>query len=345
MKPKQISRRSFMQKTALTAGMAPLASFAEAGGLKGNSHPDNASPREVWIAGVSQAGLRAKTPEMMVDKIITALDRVVVYKPDFVCLPETFPFEYVDKQYPIEERVTISEKVLEKFSSFSKTNNCYTICPVYTSDKGKIFNSAVVFDRTGKRIGKYDKIHETVGMIKSGVTCGSLFQPAIQTEFGSIGIQICYDVNWEDGWTMLKKQDAGIIFWCSAFDGGKRLNMKALQYQCVIASGTNKNSARLIDISGETITQTGIWDPNFYCGPVNLEKVVVPTYQSLDKIGKIEKKYGRKVRITTFHEEEWTIIESFSPGLFIKDILKEFELESDRESLKNAEVIQENSRK
>ncbi len=345
MKTNPVSRRNFIRNTAITAGMASVTSLAASGGLAVSRTSEKKSTHEVWIAGVSQAGLRAKTPELMVDKIMEVLDRVIIYKPDFVCLPETFPFEYVDAQYPVPERARISEKVLERFSDFSKNNNCYTICPVYTSEGGKVFNSAVVFDRNGQRIGKYDKIHETVGMIKAGVTCGALYQPVIQTDFGPVGIQICYDVNWEDGWRMLRDQGAKIIFWCSAFDGGRRLNMKALQYQCVIASGTNKNTSGLIDISGDTITKTGIWDPNFYCGPVNLEKVFVPSYQSLEQVRTIEKKYGRKVRITTYHEEEWTIIECVSPELLIADILKEFNLKPDRESLKEAEVIQGNSRK
>ena len=333
-----------MQKTALTAGMASVASFASASGFAAPTQPEKRSTREVWIAGVSQAGLRTRTPELMVEKILEVLERVAVYKPDFVCLPELFPFEYVEAKNILQEKVEISEKVLEQFSEFSRHNSCYTICPVFTSSGGKIYNSAVVFDRTGKRIGQYNKIHETVGMIKAGVSCGALLQTAIPTEFGPVGIQICYDINWDDGWSMLRQQGTNIIFWCSAFDGGQRLNLKALQYQCVIASGTNKNTSKLVDISGETITTTGIWDPNFYCGPVNLEKVFVPTYQSLEQIREIGKKYGRRVRIKTFHEEEWTIIESVSADLFVKDILKEFNFKSDRESLKEAEIIQANSR-
>ena len=344
MKNNQISRRDFMQKTALTAGMASVASFASASGLTGSAQTDKTSYREVWIAGVSQAGIRTKTPGLMVEKILGILSKVVICKPDFVCLPETFPFEYVDSKYTLNERVEISEKVLARFAEFSEQNNCYTICPVYTSDGNKIYNSAVVFDRTGKRSGQYNKIHETVGMIESGVSCGALFQPVIQTEFGPIGIQICYDINWDDGWRMLKDQGARIIFWCSAFDGGKQLNMKALRYKWIVASSTNKDNSKLCDISGETIATTGIWDPNFYCGSVNLEKVFLPTYDYLSQVKEIETKYGRKVRITVFHEEEWTIIESISPDVFISDIIKEFNLKPHDEGLREAEVVQNKSR-
>jgi len=345
MKSKGFSRRSFLQKTAMTTGMASVAPLAVSAELSSEVKNQSNSPREVWIAGVSQMGIRTETPELMVESILEVLKEADKYKPDFVCLPELFPFEYVEQKLSLVERVEYSEKVLGQFALYSKNNNCYTVCPVYTSSGGKIYNSAVVFNRAGERIGQYNKIHETVGLIRQGVTCGALFQPAIPTEFGPIGIQICYDINWDDGWLMFKGQDVKIIFWVSAFDGGKQLNMKALQNKCIIASSTNKNTSNLIDISGETVTGTGIWDRNFYCGRVNLQKAFLPTWDNLKAFSEIREKYGRKVRITTFHEEEWTIIECISPDVFIEDIMREYDLKSHTESLREAEIVQNESRK
>jgi beta-ureidopropionase len=344
MKANRISRRNFLQKTALTTGVISVVPFGIEGYMPSIEPVENKSPREVWIAGVSQMGLKAKTPELMVETVLRILKEALTYKPDIVCLPEVFPFEYIETKLTLAQKVEISDKVMGQFAEFSKQNNCYTICPVYTSAGGKIYNSAVVFDRNGKRIGQYNKIHETVEAIADGVSCGSLYQPVTETEFGPIGIQICYDINWDDGWKMLKDQGVKIIFWCSAFDGGQQLNMKALQNKCIVASSTNKNTSKLCDIDGKTISKTGIWDPNFYCGPVNLEKVFLPSYDYLSQFEQVKKKYGRKVRITTFHEEEWTIIESVSPDVFIKDIMKEFNLISHVEGLREAEIIQAKSR-
>ncbi len=344
MKKNNISRRNFIQKTALTTGMATtVAPLGFAGDLS-SGNQKNRSPREVWIAGVSQEGLRAKTPELMVEKIMEVLNATVTYNPDFVCLPEAFPFEYVETRLSFKQRVEFSEKVLEQFSAFSREHNCYTICPVFTSSEGRIYNSAVVFDRSGRKIGQYNKIHETTGYVEEGITCGAISQPALQTEFGPIGIQICYDINWEDGWKMLRDQGVKIIFWVSAFDGGQQLNMKALQNKCVIVSSTNKNTSKICDIDGRMVTGTGIWEKNFFCGKVNLEKVFLPTYDYLKEYREIKKKYGRKVEITTFHEEEWTIIESLSPEVLISDIMKEYNLKSHNEGIKEAELIQNKSR-
>ena len=343
MKPNEISRRNFIHKTALTAGAASilpigtaLSSYSEAAGAEKSS-------REIWIAGISQMDLTAETPQLMAEKVYEILKEVVTYKPDFVVLPESFP--WVPNKLTIDEKVAISNKVQEYLSSFSKQNNCYTLCPAYTSSKGKNYNSIVVFNRAGKKIGQYDKIHATDREITvRGISCGALFQPVIQTEYGPIGIQICYDINWDDGWTMLRKQGAKIIFWCSAFDGGIMVNTKAWEHKCVVPSSTLKNTSKICDISGETITKTGIWHPNYYCAPVNLEKVFVPTADYLEQFKAIRKKYGRRVKFTSFHEEEWTIIESLSPDVYVKDILKEFKMRSYEEDLSNAEIMQEKTR-
>jgi beta-ureidopropionase len=343
MKTNGISRRNFLQKTAITAGMASVVPLGMANTSCAGGSADNKSNREVWIAGLSQMDLTAEKPEEMAEKVYEILREIVTYHPDFVILPESFP--YVPNKLTIGEKVAISDKVQEKLADFSKQNNCYTLCPAYTSANGKNYNSIVVFDRKGKKIGIYNKIHATEREIKNrGISCGSLSQPVINTEYGPIGIQICYDINWDDGWQMLRKQGAKIIFWCSAFDGGKMVNTKAWQHKCIVATSTLKNTSKICDISGETITETGIWKPNFYCAPVNMEKVFLPAYDYLKQYKEIENKYGRKVRITTFHEEEWTIIESLSPEVFVNDILKEFDMRSYEEDLMNAEIIQNNTR-
>ena len=76
-----------------------------------------------------------------------------------------------------------------------------------------------------------------------------------------------------------------------------------------------------------------------------MEKIFLPTYDYLTECEDIRKKYGRKIKITVFHEEEWTIVECVSPDLFIKDIMAEFGLKSHVEGLREAEILQSKSRK
>ncbi|MCC5939176.1 MAG: hypothetical protein JJU34_17990 [Lunatimonas sp.] len=51
-------------------------------------------------------------------------------------------------------------------------------------------------------------------------------------------------------------------------------------------------------------------------------------------------KSGRHIRITNFHEEEWSIIESLSPEIAIADILKEYGLKSYDQHRQDSESAQ-----
>ena len=345
MKIKGVSRRSFIKKSAITTSIATIGSYGYANQSSAQEKMEKRLPREVWIAGISQMDMQTQTPQLMAEEIIQILNEAVHYQPDVICLPEVFPTSNIEQKLSLSEKLEVSEEILELFSNFAKQHNSYIICPLYTSENGKAYNSGVVFNTEGKNLGEYRKIHLTEGEIENGLTPGPLQPPVFQTDFGTIGIQICFDIEWDDGWTKLRDQGAEIVFWPSAFAGGQAVNFKAIQHKYVVASSTRKNTAKLCDVTGEVIAQTGIWDKNYYCAPVNLEKAFLHTWPYVNRFSEIRKKYGRKVRITTFHEEEWSIIESLSPDILVADILKEFELETYEKLIQDSEIVQIKARK
>ena len=64
----------------------------------------------------------------------------------------------------------------------------------------------------------------------------------------------------------------------------------------------------------------------------------------LERMAYILSKYGRKIRIKNFHEEEWSIIESLSPEVKVDDVLKEFEFQTHEEHIQAAENRQKKER-
>ena len=52
----------------------------------------------------------------------------------------------------------------------------------------------------------------------------------------------------------------------------------------------------------------------------------------------IRKKYGQAIRIVTFHDEEWTIIESRSAEVKVAEVLKEYEIRTYEEMIRDAEA-------
>ncbi len=345
MKTNLESRRSFIGKTAATTGLATLGIAGISNEVQSKNAETNQLPREVWIATVSQNGLSADNSAQMTDKILGILKRSHAYQPDIVCLPEVFATSNVNQIKTLAEKVELSVIALKRFSAFAKENGCYLICPVYTTQNGKIFNSAVLFDRKGEAMGEYHKIHLTEDEIEDGMTPGSLDPPVFKTDFGIIGIQICFDLLWDDGWKALKKQGAEIVFWPSAYAGGEVVNGKAWIYKYIVVSSTRKNTAKICEFTGEVIVQTGIWDPNLICAPVNLEKAFLHAWPFCQRFDEIRAKYGRKIRITNHHEEEWSVIESLSPDVLIKDILKEYNLKTFEQHVHDSELAQNKARK
>jgi len=341
---KPTTRRRFLQATSLGVGLGTLTSAGSASGaaqtVQARPRRDRL-PREVWVASISQNGMTAGSHEQMTRQMLARMEEVVSYEPDIVCLPEVFPFANLSGGRPPVADVAEEPigPISEPFAKFAKEHNCYVVCPIYTKQDGRYYNSAVFFDRTGKSIGEYRKLHPTIGEMEKGIAPGPLDPPVFRTDFGVVGAQICFDIEWYDGWQKLRQAGAEIVFWPSAFGGGSVVNTKAWQNKYCVVSSTRKGTTKVCDVSGEEVARTGIWD-HWVCAPVNLEKVFLHTWPFCRRFKEIYAKYGRKVRIQTFHEEEWSIIESRSPDVRIADLTKEFDLQSHEEMIQAAEAEQ-----
>jgi predicted amidohydrolase len=338
-----MERRKFIRNSALGlgAGISLTSSTISSASTMNEEALPPKLPREVWIATLTLTKIDALDHQGMVEEVLDHMTDIVNYKPDIICLPEIFPFFHISEQVAVEE---VAEKPLGKitsrFAEFAKKYKTYIICPLYTVENGKYYNAAVVINREGKVLGEYRKMHPTEGEMSKGISPGPLDPPVFKTDFGTIGIQICFDLEWNDGWEKLKEKGADIVFFSSAYSGGKAINTRAWQNKYCVVSSTLKGIAKICDISGDEIANTGYWDKYWAIAPLNLEKVFLHTWPYVQKFKDIHAKYGRKVKITNFDEEEWSIIESLSPDIKVADILREFDLKTHNEHIKSATDMQ-----
>jgi len=91
-------------------------------------------------------------------------------------------------------------------------------------DDDKVFNTSVLFDREGELVATYRKIHlfdaDPPGAVPSRESF--LFAPGeetvtAETEFGRVGLSICYDVRFPELYRNLAVQGATIVFVPAAF--------------------------------------------------------------------------------------------------------------------------------
>jgi beta-ureidopropionase len=339
---KNTSRRQFLKKSAIGVAGGLMAS----GNVNGSTMHKKLEklPREVWIGTVSQDRLEVESKEKVIDIMMGFLEAMKVYQPDIICLPETFT-NYGNTSGTYGQSAESSPFLsLNSFKRYAKENHCYLICPIIIKENDKAYNAAVVIDRQGEMLGNYKKIHPTIGEMDQGISPGPLDPQVFDLDFGRIGIQICFDIEWKDGWEALKGENPDIIFWPSAFSGRTLIQTKAWECSAFTVSSTIKGPSRICDLPGRVIAQTESWNRNWICAPINLEKTLIHTWPYVEHFPAIKEKYGRDIKLVTFDEEEWTTIESLSPEIKVRDIMDEFGILTLKEHIERADRVQKKNR-
>jgi predicted amidohydrolase len=280
--------------------------------------------------------------------ILQRMESVYAFEPDLICLPETVNISWVNDSKTLEE-VAESEAspgpITRMLADVAKKQNCYVVCPIITRRDGHFYNSSILLNRQGNIDGVFHKIHPTATEIVpetyykgGGVTPGPVTPPVQKTDFGTIGMQICADADWQDGWRSLKKSGAEIVCFPSQGPFTHMLRDHAWINHYYIVSCTGED-AQIIDMTGDVIAADGEF-ARWVCAPVNLEKQFLHIWPNTLKFDAIQKKYGRKIRFKIYHPENWATLESLDPDVKVMDVLKEYEIPTYDEQIRHATEVQ-----
>ncbi len=325
-----------IQTSALTTMVLLSASVQSLICAADTSDSSDAPPRNqlVRVVTISQDGLTDEPGKPMLNATITRLDRAASFEPDVVCLPETFTRG---------EPEAVPGPTTKRLADWAKKHHCYVICPIKVRDGEQIFNSALLIDRHGDIVGRYDKIRPTEGELEKAVCPGVLDPPIFETDFGRIGIQICFDVNWHAQWRRLKAKGATIIFFPSAYPAARQVKTHAWLNQCFVVSSTMTRAASIYDITGDTLATTGKYQR--WAGAVlPVGKRLFEIDYHVGKFRQIAQKYGPKVRITWYHDDDLVSLASLDPQLTVDDLIEEFELTPHRAYIERAQQAQDELR-
>lgn len=286
--------------------------------------------RKVRVATVAQRHRGAPTVEENRRSVVGLIEEATAEQPDVICLPEMFLDLGVDYQALAEIAETVPGPTTAAVSALARTNDCYIICPLVVDRGGVYTNDCVLIGRSGDIMGSYSKIHPVVfgsefRNLERGITPGTGV-PVFETDLGRIGMQICFDLVFDDGWEALAREGAEIVFWCSAYDGGRHLSIRAWNHHFHIVTAVNSNHARIIDTMGEVLGMTGPRDP-IVARTIDLDVGLFHTDFNGVMIPQIRSRYGPDVTIRTYHEEGMFTLESNRSDLSVADLVKEFDLD------------------
>ena len=179
---------------------------------------------KIKIAAIQMSTVADKMENVRTVK--TYLEKIKDENPDFVILPEMFCCPYQTENFPI-----YAEKeggpVWQQLSGYAKQYGIYLIggsMPEKDAE-GNVYNTSYIFDREGKQIGKHRKVHLFDIDVKGGqtfkesdtLTAGDS-DTVFDTEFGKMGVMICFDIRFPELSRMMVNDGARIVFVPAAFN-------------------------------------------------------------------------------------------------------------------------------
>ena len=127
--------------------------------------------------------------------------------------------EYYDYAEPVPDGPTT-----QAMMALARELEMVLVVPIYEQEQeGLLYNTAAVIDADGTYLGKYRKTHlpQVKGFWeKFYFRPGNLGYPVFDTAVGRIGVYICYDRHFPEGWRALGLAGAKIVFNPSATSRG-----------------------------------------------------------------------------------------------------------------------------
>ncbi len=135
---------------------------------------------------------------------------------DVVVTPEGFLDGYVSTESSVTKADIVnyaidpatSEYALEA-SAWARRNEAWLIYGCIRKEKDQVFNTALIYDRSGSLVGMYDKLHLQKHDLKYAP---GRHLNVYESDFGLFGVMICADRRWPETARTLTLRGARVIF-------------------------------------------------------------------------------------------------------------------------------------
>ncbi|SLN57383.1 nitrilase-related carbon-nitrogen hydrolase [Oceanibacterium hippocampi] len=177
-------------------------------------------------AGLIQVGLKGDTSmspaeirDLMIEAHIPLIEEagrkgVQVLSFQEVCTQPYFCPSQDSKWYAAVERIP-DGPTTKLMQEYAKKHSMVIVVPIYEEEKtGIYYNTAAVIDADGRYLGKYRKTHipQVAGFYeKFFFKPGNSGWPVFETAYCKLGVYICYDRHFPEGWRALALNGAEYI--------------------------------------------------------------------------------------------------------------------------------------
>lgn len=321
-----MERRQFVKSAAVTVG-ALASGLGVSRSASAESTPAvEPPPRTNRLVHAVSVGF-ASEPGLPLEKITALVDQHGAQGVDILSLPETC------RGYRDEKDVeTLDGPTVTAVSRLAQKYRMYIVCPISRRDGSRRFNTAVLLDRQGKVACMYDKLYP----VWQSECDAYHIQPGDaacvhETDFGRVGLAICFDVNWNPLWERMADLGAELVIWPSAYAAGRSLQARAIQYNYYIMSSTLMADCLVYDIDGELITHdrenagSGV---NVTHTTFDLDRCIFHTDLNVPKRDALLRDHGDDVVLDKDCSlENWFVLKAKRPGVSARELAGKYGLE------------------
>ena len=213
-------------------------------------------------------GSAAKSVEQFCELLERAADR----RPDVICLPEGITIIGTGKSYP-EVAESIPGPTTRRLGEVARRLNSYLCAGIYERDGKVLYNTAVLLDRKGDLVGRYRKTHLPREEVEGGLTPGNEY-PVFRTDFGKVGLMICWDLQFPEPARALALRGAEVILlpiW-----GGSELlaRARAIENHVFLVTSSYDMKTFIVDPKGDVAAEATRSQP-VAVAELNLDQKIV----------------------------------------------------------------------
>ena len=205
-------------------------------------------------------------PAERLAQIASWIDQAGAAGSELIVLPETI-FDYGLRGPYGARAMELAGPAHELLSSKARQYRSYVVAGAYEVRDGATYNVALLYDRAGRLAGSYRKTHLPLSETESGIAPGGDF-PVFETDFGTIGLLVCWDLWFPEPARILRLRGARMIVAPLAGDVVPRhwdvmTRARALDnaIPLAVAAAESVSPSRIVDANGELLAETAPGSP------------------------------------------------------------------------------------
>jgi predicted amidohydrolase len=224
-------------------------------------------------------------------------------------------------------------------SDIARRLGSYLVAGLYLTHDDGSFVSSVLIDRAGNVAGVYDKRYPYWSDVDNGpLTRSGSAVARWQTDFGTVGSAICFDVNFHQVWADLADAGVDIVIWPSAYAGGEILRSYAQIHHFHVLTCTQAGDSRLYDPVGAEIAPDELArDPRVRRFSIDLDRGFYHQNFNLEGLERLLADHGEDVQLDAmFTSEQWFVLSRRRDGVGVRGLARSYGLEEIRDYVRRS---------